>query len=222
METRIIGELAQAAELTFSAGETCWASNGTILSMDPDLPWSLKVPGGAGGTLSRVMSGEGISLTHIEGQRDGQRALLSSNQPGKLMEWDLDSDGPVVSTSGSFVCAYGPNINIEVTMARRAGAAFFGGAGLFMQKIRGSGKVMVHGSGDFIDTRLEHGQSILVSTGNLAAFSADLDYTIQGVAGCRRVLFSGEGLFMTKLTGPGRVLLQSLKRVTAGAKGGGG
>jgi uncharacterized protein (AIM24 family) len=72
--------------------------------------------------------------------------------------------------------------------------------------------VLIHGAGDFVDRRLLAGETILVSTGNLAAFAEMVDYNIQGVAGCRRILFGGEGLFMTKLSGPGRVLLQTLKR----------
>ena len=105
---------------------------------------------------------------------------------------------------------------IDVRVAKRAGAAFFGGAGLFLQRISGSGTVLVHGSGDFIDRDLAQGEAVLVSTGSLAAFAESVDYDIQGVAGCRRVAFGGEGLFMTRLSGPGRVLLQTLKRTTPG------
>ncbi|MEL6152012.1 MAG: AIM24 family protein [Chloroflexota bacterium] len=91
----------------------------------------------------------------------------------------------------------------------------FGGAGLFLQKISGIGKVLVHGSGDFFQHNLGAGEELTVSTGNLAAFAASVDYNIRGVGGCRKMLFSGEGLFMTHLQGPGRVLLQTLKRTLA-------
>ncbi len=215
---QIRGELAQSAELTFGIGETCWTANGSIMSIDEDLSWSLKIPGGAGGAASRVLSGSGISLTYIEAHREGQKCVLANNQPGKLIEWDLQSDGAVVTTHGSFSAAWGQNVSIDVTMARRAGAAFFGGAGLFLQRISGVGTALIHGAGDFLDFRLEPGQSILVSTGNLAAFASSVDYSIKGIGGCRRILFSGEGLFMTKLTGPGRVLLQSLKRFHGGTQ----
>ena len=95
-------------------------------------------------------------------------------------------------------------------------------AGLFLQHVSGSGIALIHGSGDFVEHDLAAGASLLVSTGNLAAFADSVDYDIQGVAGCRRIAFGGEGLFMTRLTGPGRVLLQSLKRTAPGAKKGGG
>jgi len=110
------------------------------------------------------------------------------------------------------LAALGSDIHIDVQMAKRAGAAVFGGAGLFLQRISGQGTVLIHGSGDFIDRQLASGETLTVSTGNLAAFSGSVDYAIQRVGGVRRTLFGGEGVVMTRLTGPGRVLMQSLKR----------
>jgi uncharacterized protein (AIM24 family) len=219
MQYTIDGELAQVANLELEQGETCWASKGSIVAIDPGLDWTLKVPGGAGGAARRMMSGEGIALTLISAAADGQRATLAANQPGKIIAWNLDH-GPVITTRGSFIAAFGSRVDIDVRVAKRAGAAFFGGAGLFLQHISGSGTVLVHGSGDFIERDLAEGESTLVSTGNLAALAESVDYDIQGVVGCRRMAFGGEGLFMTRLTGPGRVLLQSLKRVTPGPRQG--
>jgi len=218
MRYTIEGELAQVANLTMDRGETCWASKGALVALDTDLPWTLRVPGGAGGAARRMMSGEGLALTFLEASRDGQRATLAANQPGKILPWDLGS-GAVITTRGSFVAAFGPKVSIDVTVARRAGAAMFGGAGLFLQKLSGTGTALIHGAGDFVEHELAKGEALLVSTGSLAAFAASVDYDIQGVAGCRRIAFSGEGLFMTRLTGPGRVLLQSLKRVTPQKQG---
>ncbi len=221
MQYSIHGELAQVANLTLDKSETCWASKGSIVALDPGLGWTLKVPGGASGAARRMMSGEGIALTFIAATAVGQRATLAANQPGKIIAWNLD-DGPVITTRGSFVAAFGPRVEIDVRVARRAGAAFFGGAGLFLQHISGSGTVLVHGSGDFIERDLAQGEALLVSTGSLAAFAESVDYDIQGVAGCRRIAFGGEGLFMTRLTGPGRVLLQTLKRQAPGPRQGRG
>ncbi|OQY42237.1 MAG: TIGR00266 family protein [Anaerolineaceae bacterium 4572_78] len=214
MKYKIHGELAQVAELIFSKNETCWGSRGSIMTMSSKIEWSLKVPGGVEGAIRRSLSGENISLTFIEAKADDQRIMLASNQPGKLMGWDL-SQGAIMTTRGSFVAAFGPQVNIDISIAKRAGAAIFGGAGLFLQKISGQGIALIHGAGDFVDRQLENGDSILVSTGNLAAFADSVDYNIETVSGCRRIFFGGEGLFMTKLTGPGRVLLQTLKRVTS-------
>ena len=210
-DVHVGGTIAQTVDLRLRAGQSVWCARGSLLAYDHDVQWQLKVPGGAGKAVSRMLSGEGASLTHVTGSRDGARVVLSANQPGRLATWDL-SRGAVVCTGGAFVAAVG-DVQIDVTVARSAGAAFFGGAGLFMQKLSGTGVVVIHGAGDFIAHRLGSGEKLLVSTGNLACFSADTSYGIRGVGGCLKSLFGGEGVFMTELTGPGWVMLQSLKKL---------
>ena len=212
MKHTVSGEIAQSVRLELNDGDSLWASKGSIMAHSLGVQWSLRVPGGLAAGARRSLSGEGISLTHIECNRTDQYVILTANQPGHIATWDL-ADGPLVTTRGSFLAAWGENVDIDVTIARRAGAAFFGGAGLFLQKISGVGTVLVHASGDFYDEQLKDGEELITSTGNLAAFDGSIDYDIQRVAGLRRMLFGGEGLFMTRLRGPGRVMLQTLKRV---------
>lgn len=211
MQYTISGEIAQNVRLEFEEGEAVWASNGALMAYAPTVDWSLRVPGGLGGAIRRSVAGEGVSLSYLQAQGAGAYALLAANAPGHIAVWDL-ADGPVVTTRGSFLAAWGENVDITATVARRAGAAFFGGSGLFLQRVSGVGTVLIHGSGDFYERRLTPTDQILVSTGNLAAFADSVDYDIQGVGSFRKMLFGGEGLFMTRLTGPGRVLLQTLKR----------
>jgi uncharacterized protein (AIM24 family) len=187
-------------------------SKGALMAYSEGVQWRPRVPGGVGGAVRRSLAGEGISLTYAEAQSEGQFALVASNAPGHITEWDL-ADGPVVATRGSFLAAWGPDVDITVIIARRAGAALFGGAGLFLQRISGQGTVLLHGSGDFERRQLAPGERLIVSTGNLAAFADSVDYDIQAVGSLGRAFFGGEGIFMTRLTGPGTVLLQSLKRV---------
>lgn len=211
----IDGVIAQTVQMELAQGQALWASRGSLLAYDDGIDWSLKVPGGASKALGRMMSGEGIALTRVQCRRDGASITLSANQPGRLATWDLDR-GPIVCTSGSFVAALG-DVDIDVTVARSAGAALFGGAGLFLQKLSGTGIAIVHGAGDFVERQLAPGETLLVSTGNLALFSGEVDYGVRGVGGCRKMMFGGEGMFMTELKGPGWVMLQSLKKLP-GAK----
>lgn len=210
MQYEIFGEFAQFARLTLTEGERCWASKGGIMSYTDGIDWRLRVPGGVAGAARRVVSGEGIALTHIEATRTGGSVSLTSGQPGRIFVCDL-ADGSVVTTRGSFLAGWG-DIDISVTVARRAGAAIFGGAGLFLQRVAGRGIVLVHASGYLDDRRLAPGEVLTVSTGHLAAFADSVDYDIRYVGGMRKALFGGEGLFMTRLVGPGRVLLQTVKR----------
>ncbi|MBW1880434.1 MAG: AIM24 family protein [Deltaproteobacteria bacterium] len=206
------GAIAQTATLKLKKGQSLWSSKGCLLAYR-GIDWTLKVPGGAGKALGRMMSGEGVTLTHIVANQDDAKVVLAANQPGRLASWDL-SRGSIICTSGSFVAALG-DVDISVTMARSAGAALFGGAGLFLQQLSGEGIALVHGSGDFVEQTLGAGEKILVSTGNLAVFSAEVSYGVRRTGGCLKSMFGGEGIFMTELTGPGWVMMQSLKKVTA-------
>ncbi len=212
----IKGTIAQFLTLGLKQGQAIWASRGSLLAYNDKISWQLKIPGGASKAMSRMLAGEGASLTYVEANGPGAEVVLSNNAPGRLLTWDLDR-GAITCTSGSFVAALG-DVNIDVTIARKAGAAFFGGAGLFLQKLSGTGIAVVHGNGDFHLKELAEGEKLLVSSGNLAVFSSSMGYDIRGVGGCIKAIFGGEGLFMTELTGPGWVVLQSLKRVSVAKK----
>lgn len=212
MEYTITGEIAQTANLVLQAGETLWASKGAIVSYTGGVDWDVKVPGGVSAAIKRSLAGEGIALTYIQAYQNNQQVVLCANAPGHIAVWDLQADGAVLATRGAFLAAWGTNLDITATIARRAGAAIFGGAGLLLQKVSGIGKVLIHGSGDFLGHELAVGDELLVSTGNLAAFSESVDYNIRGVGGIKKIVFGREGIFMTRLTGPGKVMLQSLKR----------
>jgi uncharacterized protein (AIM24 family) len=207
------GEIAQTVTVALEQGQAMWASKGAILAHDQGVRWQLKIPGAA---VSRMLSGEGLAMTYITSERPGARVVLSANQTGKIAVWDLRW-GPVTCTSGAFLGALG-DVKIDVTVARRFGAALFGGAGFLLQRLSGTGLVFIHGAGDFVERDLQPGEAVTVSTGNLAAFGSGVGYDIVGVGGCLKILFGREGLFMTRMTGPGRVLLQSMKRLRLQAR----
>lgn len=213
MKLTITGNIAPFAHLQPAPGEGVWLSSGALMAYLPGVEWELRVPGGVSGAMRRMFSGEGLTLTYATARAADDWLTVAANAPGYIEVWDL-ADGPVTTTRGSFLAAWGPEVDINVTVAR-AGAALFGGAGLLLQRISGSGTVLIHGSGDRLEQRLDADQTIVVSSGNLAAFAATVDYSIKTVGGVRKALFGGEGIFMTRLTGPGRVLLQTIKRGTA-------
>lgn len=216
-DLRITGEVAQVAEVDLARGVDLWCEKGAMVSYSKGVDWKLSVPGGAGKAVGRMMAGEGLSMVHAMARTEREHVILSPNLPGKLATWELER-GPITALGGAFVAGIG-QVDISVTVAKKAGAALFGGGGLFMQRLSGRGVAIVHGYGDFVVKTLERGEELLVSTGNLAVFSHTVSYDVVGVGGCARTLFGGEGLFMTKLTGPGWVMLQTLKR---GVQTGGG
>ena len=211
MKYEIFGEVAQHVQLCLEPGVEVWASKGSLMAYSGQVNWELKIPSGVDGAIRRLMAGEGIALTSIATSHADQHVMLSAGTAGHIAAWDL-SDGPITSMRGAFLAAWGEEIDIDVTFARRPSAALFGGAGLFLQHVSGKGTVLVHGSGDFYERQLADGEELLVSSGHLAAFASTIDYDIHGVGNMKKMFFGGEGLFMTRLKGPGKVLLQSLRR----------
>ena len=211
MECEISGTVAQAARLEFAQSEEVWASRSSLIAHTASINWDVRIPGGLTSGLKRSLAGEGLSLVHFQASAEGGELILGANAPGRIQKWNLETDGPVVTTRGAFLAAWGADVRITASLAKRAGAAFFGGAGLLLQRIEGRGTALIHGRGDFREEVLSAGEERRVSTGNLAAFAASVDYDIETVSSWKKIFFGKEGVFMTRLQGPGRVLLQTLK-----------
>jgi uncharacterized protein (AIM24 family) len=216
----IEGTVAQTARLSLGKGDTVWAAKGSLIAYSSGVEWQVRVPGGLGAAVKRMFAGEGAALAQVRANADGQQLILGANAAGHVERWELDGEGPVLTTRGAFLAAWGDDLDISISAARRVGAALFGGAGLVLQRISGSGTVLIHGRGDFGKIRLDKGEDVLVSTGNLAAFSAGLDYDVRAVGTVRKTLFGNEGFFMTRLVGPGVAYLQTLKRRPSSPRGG--
>jgi uncharacterized protein (AIM24 family) len=117
--------------------------------------------------------------------------------------------GEFLCQKDSFLCA-ASGIDIEVAFTRRLSAGFFGGEGFILQRLRGNGLAFVHAGGTIIEKDLAPGESLRVDTGCLVAFSPTVSYDIQFIGGFKNALFGGEGLFLARMSGPGKVYLQSL------------
>ncbi|MCD6348986.1 MAG: AIM24 family protein, partial [Candidatus Korarchaeota archaeon] len=129
--------------------------------------------------------------------------------PGKIAVLELDGTREYLIQRGGFLVAE-DGIEVTAGIARKLGAALFGGEGLIMERVRGRGKVFIHAAGDFIEYSLAPDQVLKVDTGHLVALEDSVDFDIQRVGGIKSILFSGEGLFFAVLRGPGKVILQSL------------
>ena len=103
-----------------------------------------------------------------------------------------------------------PTVNFRIALVKKLGAGFFGGEGFILEKLVGPGTVLIHAGGDFVEFNLQAGENLQVDSGCLVAFDESVDYDIQYVGGIKRAIFGGEGVFWANLTGPGRVIVQSL------------
>ena len=227
IEYRILGGDMQLVEVELDPGEGVRAEAGAMLYMGDGIEMQTGAGGGLFGGFKRMLVGEGFFITTFLHAGPGKgRVAFAAPYPGRIVPIDLARHGGrFLCQKDAFLCA-AAGVDIEVAFARRLGAGLFGGEGFILQRLRGDGLVFVHAGGTIVERALAPGQTLRVDTGCLVAFAATIDYDIRFVGGFRNALFGGEGLFLTSLTGPGTVYLQSLPfsrladRIRAAACGG--
>jgi uncharacterized protein (TIGR00266 family) len=194
------------------AGAMMYMQDGIVMdtTLDPNAEGGSmmgKLLGGA----KRALGGDSFFMTTFTNQARPRRDVaFSAVTPGKIHPVDLNEwGGHIIAQRDAFLCA-ARGINVSVAFSRRLGAGFFGGEGFILQRIAGDGLVFLHASGTLCEMTLTGGEKLRVDTGCLVAFEERVDYNIEMVPGIKTALFGGEGLFFATLTGPGRVILQSM------------
>ena len=209
MEYKTIGQTVPAIEFTLNKGESLYTQSGAMTWMSPDIKLETNTRGGIMKGLGRVFSGESLFMNTYTAEKDDQKIAFASTVPGAILNIHLTSDDPgLIVQKGSFLCAE-PTVDLKVTFRKRLSAGLFGGEGFILEDISGNGDVFLEVDGDKIERELKPGEVIKVDTGNVVAFEKTVQYEVSTVKGVKNILFGGEGLFLTKLTGPGKVILQT-------------
>lgn len=212
LDYKIIGDDLQLVEVELDPGEGVRAEAGTMTYMEDGIEMQTGMEGGLFSGFKRIVTGESFFITTFlnTDQQRKRHVAFAAPYPGKIVAFDLDQfNGQVLCQRDSFLCA-ARGTEIEVAFTKRLGAGFFGGEGFILQKLSGNGMVFVHAGGTVVEKDLAAGETLRVDTGCLVAFAMTVDYDIQFVGGFTNALFGGEGLFFAKMTGPGKVYLQSL------------
>ncbi len=211
IEYTLHGDDLQLVEIELDPGEGVRAEAGTLTYMQDGIEMQTTTGGGIFKGLKRAITGESFFITtFLNGGQGKLRTAFAAPYPGKIVPLHLrDFGGRLLCQKDSFLCA-AQGIEIEVAFTKRLGAGIFGGEGFILQRLEGDGLVFVHAGGTVIEKELADGEVLKVDTGCLVAFAESVDYDIQFIGGFRNALFGGEGLFLARLTGPGKVYLQSL------------
>ncbi|MGN1341338.1 MAG: TIGR00266 family protein [Oscillospiraceae bacterium] len=207
MRYEIKGEPLPVVICYLSVGEQVKCEKGAMSWMTPNMKMETGA-GGIGKAFGRMFSGESIfqnTYTSVGG--DGMIAFASSF-PGSIIPVDVSKGDFIVQKSGYL--ASEPTVELSVAFQKKLGAGFFGGEGFIMQRLHGTGMAFIEIDGYVVEYELQAGQQLLVDTGYLAAMTASCTMDIQTVKGVGNVLFGGEGLFNTVVTGPGKVYLQTM------------
>lgn len=209
MRYRVIGEGLPVVILNLDRGETIITESGGMSWMSDGIDMSTNMEGGLFKGLARAFGGESVFLTRYTSKRDNTEIAFSSSFPGKIVPLNLSPGQSIICQKHAFLCGES-SINLDVIFNKRLGAGFFGGEGFILQKITGPGICFLEIDGEAVEYNLAPGEILKVDTGHVAAFEPSVSYDIVTVKGFKNVFFGGEGLFLTELRGPGKVILQSL------------
>ena len=190
------------------ANESMITEKGSMVWMSPNMEMQTSA-GGIGKAFGRMFSGESM-FQNIYTARGGPGMIaFASSFPGSIRAVEITPDKPVVVQKSGFLASE-VGVELSVFFQKKGMAGFFGGEGFIMQKLSGHGTAFLEIDGSVVEYDLQPGQQIIVDTGNVAMVDATCTIDVQRVKGVKNVLFGGEGLFNTVVTGPGRVVLQTM------------
>ena len=207
MQYEIKGEPMPVVICKLQNGESVNCESGAMSWMSPNMQMET-VGGGAGKMLGRLFSGETMFQNKYTANGEGTIAFASSF-PGSIRAVEVDSSHPVVIQKKAYLASE-PGVELSVFFQKKGMAGFFGGEGFVMQQLTGNGTAFLEIDGSVVEYTLGAGQQIVVNTGNVAMLDATCSIDVQQVKGVKNMLFGGEGLFNTVITGPGKVLLQTM------------
>lgn len=209
MQYQIIGDNMPAVTCQLADGESMITERGSMCWMSPNMKMETTSNGGIGATLGRMFAGEAMFQNRYTAQNGQGTITFASSFPGSIRAFNIaPGNGLVVQKSGFL--ASETSVTLSVFFQKKLGAGFFGGEGFIMQRLSGTGVVFIEIDGAAVEYELAAGQQLVVDTGYLAAMSETCSVDVQMVKGVKNMVFGGEGVFNTIVTGPGKVILQTL------------
>lgn len=209
MRYDVLGDTMPAVEVVFdTAGESMYTQSGGMAWMSEGVAMDSNMKGGLGKSIGRMFSGESLFMATYKAERPGAMIAFASTVAGEVLPIDVGLTGGMICQKGAFLCAQ-ESVTLSVALTKKLSAGLFGGEGFILQDISGTGMVFLEIDGNKVEKNLAPGEVIKVDTGNVVAFEKSVKYEIETVKGLKNIFFGGEGLFLTKLTGPGRVILQT-------------
>ncbi len=192
--------LNRGEEIVTSAGNLSWMSEGFSVETSTG--------GGLMKGLARALTGEGMFRNVYRANKDNIEIAFASSLPGKIMSFDI-GDKTLITQKNAFLASE-TTVKMETVFTKKFSAGLLGGEGFILQKFSGRGNLFLEADGSLIEYNLNPGESMLVDQGHVFLFEESLRYEIETIKGIKNVMFGGEGLFLVKLTGPGKVILQTM------------
>ena len=209
MNYTIEGEPLPAVICNLEDGETMITEKGAMSWMSPNMQMETTSNGGIGKMFGRAFSGESMFVNRYTARNGNGLIAFASSFPGSIRAFNIAPGQEIIAQKSAFLASTA-GVELSVFFQKRVSSGFCGGEGFIMQKLSGNGVVFLEFDGYIKEYELAPGQQIIIDTGYLAAMTPTCSVEIQTVPGVKNILFGGEGLFNTVVTGPGRIWLQSM------------
>lgn len=209
MKYEIQGETLPVVICQLADGERMITEGGAMSWMSPNMKMETTSNGGIGKAFGRAVSGEKMFQNIYTATNGNGMIAFASCFPGSIRAFEIAPGQEMILQKSAFLAGE-VGIEMSVFFNKKLGTGFFGGEGFIMQRISGQGTVFAEFDGHVVEYELAPGQEIVVDTGHLAAMTASCQMDIRSVPGVKNMLFGGEGIFNTIITGPGRVWLQTM------------
>ncbi len=212
IEYNIVGETTQVVEIALRKNQLVRAEPGAMLYMEEGIEMLIGSGAGVLSGFKRMVTGDAFFITSFinKSAHEKKHLALSAPYSGKIMMIDLKLfGGTILCQKDSFLCS-ASSVEIKMEWTRKIGSGFFGGEGFVLQRLSGEGFVFLQAGGTLLERDLKEGETLQIDTGSLVAMQPTIKFEVQFVGGFKNILFGGEGLFLTKLTGPGKLFLQSV------------
>ena len=217
MEYTISGTVLQTLDVKLSQGESIYTESGGMAWMRGNIAMETSTRGGVMAGLGRALAGESLFMTTYTCQSSVGLVVFTPEVPGKVLDVQLAAGQSLICQKDAFMCAQ-DSVKLEMHFRKKLGAGLFGGEGFILQKVTGPGTAFFEIPGEVREYTLEAGAVFKVDPGHIAMFEPSVTYDITRVKGLKNILFSGEGLFLATLKGPGKIWLQSLPLSNLAAK----
>jgi len=209
MKYRITGTTMQALGVLLFQGEAMVTEAGGMAWMKGDVDMKTDMPGGLLGGLSRAAMGESVFLTTYTCMSPQAEVTFTPEAPGSIVPIELAEGQSILAQRDAFMCAQ-QDVTLAIHFRKRLGVGLFGGEGFILQRVTGPGMAFFEVDGETVEVDLQAGEIMRVDPGHIAILEPTVTFDIETVKGVSNILFGGEGLFLARLSGPGKVWLQTM------------
>ena len=209
MEYKIKGGSFPVVECYLKSGESMITQSGSMAWMDSSITMETTSNGGLKKIVGRLFTNEHLFQNIYTANKDDSKIAFGTCVPGSIMAVKLEAGKSIVCQKSAFLASYG-NVELSTFFNKKIGVGIFGGEGFIMQKLTGDGIVFIEIDGSCEEFQLESGQQLVLSTGYLVSMDETCSIDVHTVKGLKNIVLGGEGIFNTVITGPGKVIVQTM------------